>query len=62
MSATRDRQLFSKKEVAALLSVSVRTVDRLIENRELVPCSFGYRTLRIPAFQIDNLIKERTRG
>lgn len=57
-----DRQLYTKKQVADLLRLSVRHVDRMIERGELVPCSFGYRTIRIPAIQIDQLIEERTLG
>jgi len=44
-SVTRPKLLYSKKEAAELLSVSPRTIDNIINNRELVARRIGARVL-----------------
>lgn len=46
-----DRLLYSRKDAAALLSISVRRLDYLIEQGSLKPCRIG-RKVTIPAKQL----------
>jgi Helix-turn-helix domain len=46
-----DKLLFSRKEAAALLSISVRRLDYLIEQSVFKPCRIG-RKVTIPAKQL----------
>jgi hypothetical protein len=46
-----DKLLYTRKETAALLSISVRRLDYLIEQSVFKPCRIG-RKVTIPAKQI----------
>jgi hypothetical protein len=46
-----DKLLFSRKEAAALLSISVRRLDYLVEQSVFKPCRIG-RRVTIPAKQL----------
>ncbi len=49
--------LVSKREAAEMLGVSVRTIDNLIHNCELISCRIGNRRL-IPAAALDKFIRK----
>jgi hypothetical protein len=46
-----DKLLYSRKEAAALLSISVRRLDYLLEQSVFKPCRIG-RRVTIPATQL----------
>ena len=50
------RQLFTKKEVATKLNVSVRTIDRLILSGQIKAYKLG-RSVRIAQEQLDEFIE-----
>jgi len=49
-------KLFSKKEIAEKLNISVRTIDRLIKSKKLNACKIG-RSVRITQEQLDEFIQ-----
>ena len=51
------RQLFTKKEVATKLNVSVRTIDRLILSGQIKAYKLG-RSVRIAQEQLDEYLQE----
>ncbi|MFW5895703.1 MAG: helix-turn-helix domain-containing protein [archaeon] len=51
------RQLFTKKEVATKLNVSVRTIDRLILSGQIKAYKLG-RSVRIDQEQLDEYLQE----
>ena len=54
--------LFSVREVAALLSVSTRTVGRMIDDGRLQAFRIGGTRLRIPAGSIAKVMQETGGG
>lgn len=60
--ASRPAELVSIATAASQLEVSVKTVRRLIDRGELPVVRLTKRTVRIPAVEIDALVKARTAG
>ena len=54
-----DRLLVSKRDAAALLSVSTRTIDKLLKAKRLPARKIGRRTL-IPRTAIEQLARRDT--
>jgi excisionase family DNA binding protein len=55
-----DRLAISRNEMARLLDVSLRTVDRLIAHHEIPVLRVGSRLVRIPMSSLHAFITERT--
>ncbi len=50
-----DLKLYSRKEVADMLSISVRTLDRLVKDQKL-PCVFVGKNVRFDASDIKHFV------
>ena len=52
--------LLDKKDVATLLSISVKTVDRMVAERQIPVVRIGSKIIRFHPQQVDRWIEKRT--
>jgi excisionase family DNA binding protein len=57
LESAPSRRLWTVKEAAAALGVSVRTIWRLVSTAQLEVVRIGRRCVRIPAASVDALIQ-----